>query len=182
MLERAALRGVSPLHWPEAVAALASYARSLERRNGELERELKVSDKLIAERNRVLVALECDVHGPCVPGALEKIADINKRLEDSRSYVAEVAQGISHLPHAEGAPCVKCRLEEAEAEARLFVDVAGANHAAWVKARAEIERLSKRITEVQALASKACNAHPPEMSCAWCRAEPSTLRQGGGGE
>ena len=49
-------------------------------RIAELEDELRVTDHLLSERQRVLDAIpECEVHGPCVPHALEWIEKAKKR-------------------------------------------------------------------------------------------------------
>lgn len=40
----------------------------------ELEKEIKVTDDLLADRQRLLDAIpECEVHGKCIPHALEWI-------------------------------------------------------------------------------------------------------------
>lgn len=60
--------------------------------NTALKEQLVICDKLIENRNEVLRALECPVHGECVQGALEKIAalrarlEVEKKLADSPSY------------------------------------------------------------------------------------------------
>ena len=57
------------------------------------------------------------VRGGTIPAQAE--ADIRSALEeveDARSYAAEIAQGVSHYPHEEADPCVRCRAERAEAE------------------------------------------------------------------
>ena len=55
----------------------------------------------------------CEAEKPClgcdIRSALEEV-------EDARSYAAEIAQGVSHYPHEEAEPCVRCRAEKAEAE------------------------------------------------------------------
>jgi hypothetical protein len=46
----------------------------IEARDAEIERlraEIAVDDKLLAERNRILEAEPCPMHGPCVPHVLE---------------------------------------------------------------------------------------------------------------
>jgi methylphosphotriester-DNA--protein-cysteine methyltransferase len=44
-----------------------------------------------------------------VEGAEKARADAAwTELEDCRSYVAEIAQGVSHYPHDAGEPCVRC--------------------------------------------------------------------------
>lgn len=45
----------------------------------KLQENLDVSDKIITERNRLLDALLCPVHGQCVPHALEQIAKLQKQ-------------------------------------------------------------------------------------------------------
>lgn len=39
----------------------------------------EIGDKIIADRNRVLDALPCPIHGQCVPHALEEIARLKQR-------------------------------------------------------------------------------------------------------
>lgn len=70
---------------PEAVAVglkSSEGERDCEVRPSETEEELRVTDELLAERNRLLDAIpECSVHGPqCVPHAIEWIKDEAARL------------------------------------------------------------------------------------------------------
>src|SRR5260370_31885203 len=44
-----------------------------------------------------------------------ELATERKEHQDARSYVAEIAQGISHYPHDEDGPCVRCNLEKERA-------------------------------------------------------------------
>lgn len=53
-------------------AALAEVA--------SLREEVAISDKLLAERNRLLDLFECPVHGPCVPHAIEEVAKLRRLL------------------------------------------------------------------------------------------------------
>jgi hypothetical protein len=51
-----------------------------------LTSELKVTDELLAERQRVLDAIpECEPHGACVPNALEWIEFVKKSLAESEA-------------------------------------------------------------------------------------------------
>jgi hypothetical protein len=55
------------------------YMDELERQNKELKKEIKVTDKLLEERQKVLDAIpECKTHGSCVPNALEWIEEMKK--------------------------------------------------------------------------------------------------------
>ena len=54
------------------------------------EEEVRVADQLIAERNRVLDALPCPVHGQCVPHALNAIASLQAAL----AAVQKAAQAL----------------------------------------------------------------------------------------
>lgn len=63
------------------------------------------------------------VRGGTIPAQAE--ADIRSALEeveDARSYAAEIAQGVSHYPHEEAEPCVRCRAERAEAKLAVCVE------------------------------------------------------------
>lgn len=56
---------------------------ALRSRLEELEREVAVDDALLAERQRILDACPCPIHGPCVPHVV-------KRLEDLQAAEAEL--------------------------------------------------------------------------------------------
>lgn len=45
-------------------------------RLAQAELEIRVSDELLADRNRILDALPCPQHGPCVPYVLEQIGKL----------------------------------------------------------------------------------------------------------
>ena len=118
------------------------------------------------------------VRGGTIPAQAE--ADIRSALEeveDARSYAAEIAQGVSHYPHEEAEPCVRCRAERAEAEvARLQGSIASYQAAAhnYVNEHAEVARLKV------ALRGK-CDEykmHDPGW-CAFCDAARTALRGGG---
>ena len=93
------------------------------------------------------------VRGGTIPAQAE--ADIRSALEeveDARSYAAEIAQGVSHYPHEEAEPCVRCRAERAEAEvARLQGSIASYQAAAhnYVNEHAEAKRLRDRLRETE---------------------------------
>lgn len=93
------------------------------------------------------------VRGGTIPAQAE--ADIRSALEeveDARSYAAEIAQGVSHYPHEEAEPCVRCRAERAEAEvARLQGSIASYQAAAhnYVNEHAEVARLKALMAERQ---------------------------------
>lgn len=46
----------------------------------QMRHEIRISDQLIAERDRILDALPCPIHGRCVPFVLEWI-ERKKKLE-----------------------------------------------------------------------------------------------------
>lgn len=46
-----------------------------------LKREIKTDDELLADRNRILEALPCPTHGPCVPYVLHNISDMKNATE-----------------------------------------------------------------------------------------------------
>uniref|UniRef100_A0A6M3INY6 Uncharacterized protein n=1 Tax=viral metagenome TaxID=1070528 RepID=A0A6M3INY6_9ZZZZ len=51
--------------------------KELEDRNLELEEEVKVTNMLLKDRDRLLKEIpQCVAHGPCVPHALEWIAQV----------------------------------------------------------------------------------------------------------
>lgn len=62
----------------------------------ELERELKVTDGLLDERNRVMDAIpECQSHGKqCVPHALRWIAETRTRLETAEARVVKLDEAL----------------------------------------------------------------------------------------
>lgn len=88
-----------------ALVDLSISLNTLFQENAELKAALEIADKLIEERNRVLKELECDVHGQCVPGAIEKIRELKaallevtgnyaiqgKKLELAKDVLTEIA-------------------------------------------------------------------------------------------
>jgi hypothetical protein len=56
------------------------YIARLKSEVDELRGALKTDDELLANKDLVLDALECDAHGRCVPGALEKIVAMRLAL------------------------------------------------------------------------------------------------------
>ena len=100
----------------------------------ELTHEIERLQNLVKDRDGAYFATlnsDCpdEMHCTCVPylkariailensnavgRAITKIRDLEAQLTDARSYVAEVAAGITHYPHAEGEPCVRCERDEA---------------------------------------------------------------------
>jgi len=61
------------------------------------------------ERLRELVAVQYRVN-----------EEMGVELRQAESYAAEIAQGVSHYPHKDGEPCVRC---EAEARVRTLEEV-----------------------------------------------------------
>ncbi len=60
----------------------------LRARVAELEGEVVLADKIIADRNRLLDRLACPAHGQCVPGAIEVV----DKLESDRDEFAKLAK------------------------------------------------------------------------------------------
>lgn len=107
------------------------------------------------------------VRGGTIPAQAE--ADIRSALEeveDARSYAAEIAQGVSHYPHEEAEPCVRCRAERAEAEvgalqqlAEIRLQESMRQEMAKEQAEAEVARLQGSIASYQAAAHNYVNEH-----------------------
>lgn len=96
--------------WPvthvHVVEDIVAHAIATGRAAGleEAVREIEVADKLIEERNRVLDAFSCPVHGRCVPHALEAIDTLRTQLAAVREYMRHLPDCEAHnsgrLPHA----------------------------------------------------------------------------------
>lgn len=63
----------------------------------DLYGQLEVSDKLIESRNEILRELECEVHGECVPGALDKLRDLKEAVGTMRTMVDDLRHERSRL-------------------------------------------------------------------------------------
>lgn len=77
--------------------ALRSEREAREKAEADLKaarEEIELDDKLLADRNRLLEALECDAHGPCVPGALKKVHALRDERDRLRSHRAELIDRI----------------------------------------------------------------------------------------
>ncbi len=94
--DRQAARKALDVLFDKIVGAVSVLVEK-DNRIAELEREADVSDKLIRERNRVLQALGCDVHGECVPGALEKVAELNTLARDRLELLTLSCQKVAEL-------------------------------------------------------------------------------------
>lgn len=56
---------------------------SVQRENNGLRAELEITNKLLDERNRLLDAIpKCNVHGACIPHAIEWVKSTNRYIED----------------------------------------------------------------------------------------------------
>jgi len=156
----------------KAIFALAHHARELEMRVERLSVEIE-------QAQEAMERFDLRNHKFTVAGAVislgERANELEKKLEDARSYVAEVAQGISHYPHADGEPCVRCGLEEAEESIRALGRSHDARREERDEARDELARLRK-IAVFTAVDD--AGFEQPLCYCAVCL----TLRQGGGGE
>jgi hypothetical protein len=63
------------LDFARAIAALSAQSAEIAR----LKAELEVTNGLLEERDKLLRAIpECDIHGPCIPHAMEWIAEARK--------------------------------------------------------------------------------------------------------
>jgi len=56
-------------------------------------------------------------------GAESDRAATQAKLEDARSYAAEIAQGVTHYPHGEGEPCIRCEMEKADRKIKELNDL-----------------------------------------------------------
>ena len=69
----------------EAEIQLHDECESLIARVSELEEEVRIDNKLITERDKLLNAIpECSVHGKCVPHALEWISERKSKLSHEK--------------------------------------------------------------------------------------------------
>lgn len=88
-----------------SIAKLKHQHDVLKARVEELEREVALGDTIIAERNRVLDALPCPLHGQCVPHALDTIKSLREAarlLKDIAGYANLMIQS-RELQRTEGA-------------------------------------------------------------------------------
>ena len=51
----------------------------------QMRAEIQVDDSLLKDRNRILAALPCPIHGPCVPYVLEQLEAL-KRLRSETPH------------------------------------------------------------------------------------------------
>lgn len=58
----------------------------------QLRKELKVTDQLLADRQRILDLFECPVHGECVPFAIEEIGRLRQYAEMSKMRLATIEE------------------------------------------------------------------------------------------
>ncbi len=88
----------------------------------DLLEQLKLSDKLIEERNRVLERLKCDVHGQCVPGALEKIDIMESRYKNVLPPSLGKYDHAKLIALSDDYMKMKARCEKLEAQLKVAVD------------------------------------------------------------
>lgn len=69
----------------ESIRGRDCQIEAWKKENEMLKAELAVADSLIEERNKVLAALECEVHGQCVPGALEKVEILKAEIKELKT-------------------------------------------------------------------------------------------------
>lgn len=69
------------------IAAAPAIIRQLRRERDAARAEIATDDLLLAERNRILDALPCPVHGPCVPYVLEFI-ERQKKVDETAYFAA----------------------------------------------------------------------------------------------
>ncbi|MBB1614505.1 hypothetical protein A9978_18880 [Pseudomonas sp. UMC65] len=65
--------------------------------NEELKEDVRIGDKIIAERDRLLSLFECPVHGKCVPYAMEQVVALRKSLADLLDLY-DTDEGCRSLP------------------------------------------------------------------------------------
>lgn len=99
----------------------------LRARMTELECEIEVDNKLLAERNRVLDAIpECPSHGSeCIPHAMEWIAetcDENERLRVALKQLRVTLRGIRLLAADDLRMGTRDNTEQIEADARAALE------------------------------------------------------------
>ena len=76
-------------------------AEELSREVAERDAEIAVDNELLADRQRILDACPCPVHGPCVPHVLNRLAALTtaeRERDDARAAMAALLRGLSHLP------------------------------------------------------------------------------------
>jgi predicted nuclease with TOPRIM domain len=79
-----------PFEWTVATRE-RERRHTAEAERAELRATLDVTDKLLAERQRVLDAIPpCPQHGECVPHAIEWIADVQSERAELRTVTASV--------------------------------------------------------------------------------------------
>lgn len=66
-------KSANPKDWYIETDIAETIIRQLLAERDELRTEIDTDNQLLAERNRILEALPCPVHGPCVPYVLEFI-------------------------------------------------------------------------------------------------------------
>ena len=138
-----------------------STIRSLRQRVEELDKGVEHWRKFYEETRAAQTSAEArlaqcveallEISGRALASQTHEIGPLEE-VEDARSYAAEIAQGVSHYPHEEAEPCVRCRAERAEAEvARLQGSIASYQAAAhnYVNEHAEVERLREALRECQ---------------------------------
>lgn len=137
-----------------------STIRSLRQRVEELDKGVEHWRKFYEETRAAQTSAEArlaqcveallEISGRALASQTHEIGPLEE-VEDARSYAAEIAQGVSHYPHEEAEPCVRCRAERAEAEvenarAQALADRAFQSENAQLKAdiRAALEEIEQR--------------------------------------
>lgn len=74
------------------------------------QREIELDQEGFPRHDELIEALKDEIQAQARINGMgsEREARLMAELEDARNYVAEIAQGISHYPHKETEPCVRC--------------------------------------------------------------------------
>ena len=108
----------------------------------QLQKEIALDDALIAERDRVLNAIPCLAHGPCVPHALEW-SEKKKKDESRLARVREARIGMDFVAR-EALEAVEtlCASRRLTIEASIAAEVLSGNQAKEAAERAALVEVS----------------------------------------
>ena len=85
----------------------------------------------------------------------DQVRALTAARDDARTLTAEVSQGVTHLPHADGEPCVRCERDALRDELRTTVN----------DDAALLARVASVVAAARA-APSACEVRVPP--CGWC--------------
>lgn len=96
-LQNRLYRGVGINPTPDDIDHLLAHIDALEARVEKAEAEITLDDKIIADRNLVLEALPCPVHGQCVPHAIDEIAKLRAALEATKGREEKLRHALERI-------------------------------------------------------------------------------------